>query len=82
MVKAVCPQLHCSDTFLLIVRLIVNGHHARHFVIQYLLDNVRTDLEIVQSGRKRAPQIVWGERTLVFCLLIILANLVARTPTF
>ncbi len=80
-VKAVCPQLHCSDTFVLIVRLIVNGHHARHFMVQYLLDNVRTDLEFVQSGRECAPQVVWRESTLMLCLLIVLANLVARAPT-
>ena len=76
MVKAVCPQLHCSDTFVLIVRMIVNGHHARHFVVQYLLDNVRTDLEFVQPGSERAPQIVWRESTLMLCFLIVLANFV------
>ena len=80
-VKVVCPQLHCRDSFVLVVRLIVNGHHARHFVVQYLLNNVRTDLEFVQSGGERAPQIMWRESTLMLCLLIVLANLVAQAPT-
>lgn len=79
--QCVCPQLHRSDTFVHIVCLIVNGHYTRHFVVEYLLDNVRTDFEIIQPGRESTSQIVWCEMALVLCLLINCANLIAHAPT-